>query len=60
MEPYAKKPKPRPNRIKPIENFIGPEGLYFEAQILEKIGAKSIMNSEFKTENQDAGISVAS
>ena len=29
---------------------MGPDGLYLEAQILEKTGAKSIMNREFKTE----------
>ena len=60
MDPYAKNPKPRPRRIKPIENFTGPEGLYFEAQIFEKIGAKIIINNEFSTENHEAGISVAS
>ena len=39
---------------------MGPDGLYFEAQILEKIGANIMINNEFNTENQDAGISVAS
>ena len=50
----------RPSRIKPIENLTGPLGLNFEAQSIEKIGAKIIINNEFKTENQDAGISVSS
>jgi hypothetical protein len=39
---------------------MGPDGLYFEAQILEKIGANIIINKEFNTENHEAGISVAS
>ena len=46
--------------LEPIENFIGPEGLNFDAQIFEKIGAKIIINSAFRTENHEAGISVES
>ena len=59
-DPYERNAKPKPKSINPIENLIGPDGLYFEAQILEKIGANIIINNEFNTENQDAGISVAS
>ena len=42
-----------------MENFNGPEGLYFEAHIFENTGANKIINKEFKTENHDAGISVS-
>ena len=59
IEPYARNPKPIPSRIKPIENLTGPLGLNLEAQSIEKIGAKIIINKEFRTENQDAGISVS-
>ena len=42
-----------------MANFIGPLGLNLEAHILENKGANKIIKSEFRTENQDAGISVA-
>ena len=57
--PKAKKAKPVPKRIRPIANFIGPLGLNLEVHIFENNGANNIMNREFKTENQEAGISVA-
>ncbi|CAI8285600.1 MAG: Uncharacterised protein [Flavobacteriales bacterium] len=59
QEPNAKKAKPVPSKINPIANFAGPLGFNFDAHILEKSGASRIIYKEFKTENQDAGISVA-
>ena len=59
-DPYERKPNPIPNKTNPIANLTGPDVFKLELHILEKIGAKIIINREFKTENQEAGISVLS
>ena len=59
IDPKAKIPKPVPKRISPIANFTGPDGLYFDSQIFEKIGAKAIIKKELSIPNQDAGTSGA-
>ena len=58
--PYDKKAKPKPSKIKPIANLTGPLGLWDDAHILEKTGAKITINKELSTENQEAGISATS
>src|SRR5690606_20561257 len=51
---------PNPNNAIPIAHFIFAFGLYLLSHHLENKGAKVIMYNEFKTENQDAGISAES
>ena len=59
-EPYERIANPIDKSINPIPNFTGPDGLNFDCQILERIGANTIIKKEFKIANHDAGTSVAS
>src|SRR5690606_6837560 len=56
--PKATQAIPKPRRPIPIAHFIFALGLYLLSHHLENNGASVIINSEFSTENQEAGTSV--
>ena len=60
IDPKLKIAKPKDSSINPIPNLIGPEGLNFDCQNLESIGANTIIKNEFNIANHEAGTSVAS
>ena len=60
IEPYERIPNPMAKSIKPIPNFIGPDGLNLDCHTFDSTGANTIIKNEFKIANHDAGTSVES